>query len=168
MSDITVRPATPADYPAVGRLSVAAYRADGQLSVDSGYDRVLADVADRAVDGEVLVAVDGSGTVLGAVTFVLAGSRYAERARPGQAEFRMLAVDPAAQGRGAGLLLARACVARAEELGARAVVIYTRDFAAVAQRMYQRLGFVREPEHDVTPVAGVTLQAMRLDLTGSA
>ncbi|MGW9195803.1 GNAT family N-acetyltransferase [Micromonospora chersina] len=166
MSGLLVRRAEPADFPAVARLTVAAYEADGQLKGETGYAPVLADVATRAETGEVLVAADEvTGEVLGAVTFVLPCTPYAELAGPGEAEFRMLAVDPAAQGRGAGAALVDACVARATELGCSAVVICVRSgLAPVAQRLYARLGFVRAPEKDWTPVPGVELLGLRLGL----
>ncbi|MEH0935576.1 GNAT family N-acetyltransferase [Micromonospora psammae] len=162
-----VRPATPADFAAVARLTVAAYEADGQLKGENGYADVLADVAVRAEHGEVLVAADEvTGEVLGSVTFVLPGTRYAELAGPGEAEFRMLAVDPAAQGRGAGAALARACVERAAARGCSAVVICVRSgFAGAAHRLYERLGFVRAPEKDFSPLPGVDLLGLRLALT---
>src|SRR5690606_36960241 len=145
-----------------------AYRADGQLA-DGGtdYGRVLADAAARAGAGELLVAVASAGEVLGSVLFVLPGSAYAELSRPGEAEFRMLAVDPAAQGRGVGQALVEACIARAHAHRANAIVICVRDFSAPAQRLYTRLGFVRAPEQDWEPLANVRLLALRLDLTGN-
>jgi ribosomal protein S18 acetylase RimI-like enzyme len=168
MSDLLVRPAVSAEFPAIARLTVAAYQADGQLDGEHGYAETLADVAGRAQAGELLVAVDpGTDEVLGSVLFVLPGGRYAELSTAGEAEFRMLAVDPAARGRGVGEALVRACVARTAELGLRAVVISTRDFALTAQRLYARLGFVRTPQRDWTPVPGVDLLALRLDLTAA-
>ncbi|MGW4499386.1 GNAT family N-acetyltransferase [Micromonospora sp. NPDC004336] len=166
MTGLSVRRAGPEDFAAVARLTVAAYEADGQLKGEHGYAAVLADVAARAEHGEVLVAVDGAGGgVLGSVTFVLPGSRYAELSRPGEAEFRMLAVDPAAQGRGVGAALVEDCVSRATELGCTAVTICVRSgFATAAQRLYERRGFVRVPELDWSPVAGVELLGLRLDL----
>ncbi|MEU4676786.1 GNAT family N-acetyltransferase [Micromonospora sp. NPDC023737] len=165
MTGLKVRPATPADFPAIARLTVAAYEADGQLKGENGYGVVLADVPARAENGTVLVVEDAAGRVLGSVTFVLPGTRYAELADPGEAEFRMLAVDPAAQGLGAGVALARACIDRAAELGCSAVVICVRDgMAEKAQRLYERLGFVRTPEKDWSPLPGVRLLALRLEL----
>jgi ribosomal protein S18 acetylase RimI-like enzyme len=164
---VLVRPATPADYPAIGRLTVAAYDADGQLGGTHGYEQVLADVAGRADAGELLVGTE-NGAVLGAVLFVRPGTRYAELSGPGEAEFRMLAVDPAAQGRGLGRALVRACIDRAAAAGCTAIVISVRDFSAPAQHLYGTLGFVRTPARDWSPVDGVKLLAMRLDLPGHA
>lgn len=164
---LTIRNATPADFAAVGAITVAAYRADGQLEAGHGYEHVLANVGDRASDGEIIVAADAdTGEVLGAVTFVLPTSRYAEMAVDGEGEFRMLAVAPTAQRRGIGAALAQACLDRARRHGCTAVVICTRDFALGAQRMYARLGFVRTPDRDFSPVPGVSLLALRCDLPG--
>lgn len=183
---IAVRIAEPGDYPAIARLTVAAYQADGQLVGEAGrnYAKVLADVSARAGAGDLLVAVgcaaqrasrDGAGEpaehrqdadrVLGSVLFVLPDTPYAELSRPGEAEFRMLAVDPAAQGRGVGQALVRACLDRACQRGVRAVVICTRSFSLPAQRLYARLGFIRVPDRDWSPERGVELLALRRDLT---
>ncbi len=169
MTGPLVRPAEPADFAGVARLTVAAYEADGQLKGENGYGDVLADVAGRAEHGEILVATDpATGQLLGSVTFVLPGSRYAELCGPGEAEFRMLAVDPAAQGRGAGAALVEACVARATELNCGALLICVRaGLAESAHRLYQRRGFVRVPERDWTPLPGVDLLALRLALTAA-
>ncbi|ROT32249.1 GNAT family N-acetyltransferase [Micromonospora sp. HM5-17] len=165
---VLIRRAEPADFDAIARLSVAAYRADGQLDAAADYAAVLADVPARAEAGELLVAVDEiTGEVLGSVLFVLPGTPYAELSGPGEAEFRMLAVDPAAQGRGVGGALVRACLTRARDLGCRRVVICTRSVAAAAHRLYARFGFVRTPERDWSPRPGVDLHALHLDLAGA-
>ena len=102
---------------------------------------------------------------MGGVLFALPGSSYALLARPDEAEFRMLAVSPSAQGRGVGAALVGACRDLAVQVGASAIIICTRDFAHAALRLYARLGFVRMPERDWSMLPGVNLLALRLDLT---
>jgi ribosomal protein S18 acetylase RimI-like enzyme len=160
---VTVRRAAPEDFAEVARLTVEAYRADGQLEEEHGYGDLLADVATRAEHSEILVATDGVA-LLGAVAFVLPGTRYAELSKLGEAEFRMLAVDPAAQRRGVARALVRACVQRATVLGCGSLVISTRDRNAAAFALYDTFGFVREPALDWTPVPGVNLLGLRLKL----
>lgn len=160
---LRVRPATEAEYPLAGDVCVRAYRAEGQFP--NSYEKTLADIAGRAAHGEVLIAVDSdTDEILGCVTFLLPGTRYAEISREDEAEFRMLAVDPDAQGRGVGGMLVQACLARAADLGYTAVAICTRDFNAVALGMYAKFGFRRVPERDWTPQEGVNLVALRLGL----
>lgn len=162
MSSLVVRTAKPEDFASIAELTVAAYRGDGQTSPDHPYETVLADVGARATAGSVLVCTSSEG-VLGAVLFVLPGSEYTELAREGEAEFRMLAVAPFAQRRGVGEALVRACLERAQELGCKSVVICVRDFVMSAKRLYTKLGFVRDPSLDWTPLEGVHLQGMRYD-----
>src|SRR3954454_20597171 len=83
----------------VGRLTADVYVGDGFLGAADRYVEVLADIAPRARDAEVWVAVDGD-RLLGSVTFATPGSPYREIARDDEGEFRMLAVDPSARGRG--------------------------------------------------------------------
>jgi ribosomal protein S18 acetylase RimI-like enzyme len=166
---VRTRPATEADYAVAGTICYEAYRADGQLDGARGYGRVLADVAARAPVTEVIVADDPStGELLGCVTFVLAGQPWAEIAREGEGEFRMLAVAPGAQGRGVGSALVRTCLERAVAQRCAAVSICTRDTNDRAIGMYERFGFVRIPERDWTPEPDVKLLAMRLELPRQA
>lgn len=160
--EVRVRAATAAEYPAAGEVCVAAYHEDGQLAGD--YENTLRDVASRVRHGDVLVALDESDRIIGCVTFVLAGERYAELSDPGEAEFRMLAVDPSAQGRGVGAALVKACIDLAEARQVSGLVICVRDFNVNAQRLYARFGFRRVPEKDWSPLPGVELLALRLDL----
>jgi ribosomal protein S18 acetylase RimI-like enzyme len=149
----------------LGEIVVDAYRALGALE-GSGYAAELRDVARRAREAVVLVAVDDeAGMPLGCVTYVPGpDSPWAELLEPGEAAIRMLAVDPAAQGRGAGTALVRACVDRARLDGKRRLVLHSRPMMLQAQRIYHRLGFRRDEPRDWEPVPGILLLAFALDL----
>ena len=156
-----VRPAEPVEFPVVGDLCVAAY---AELLVgDGSYAATLRDVAARAEHAEVLVAEEDD-RLLGTVTFVPRGGPLGEIARPDESEFRMLAVDPAAQGRGVGMALMRHVLDASAAAGRRGIVCSSLPTMRAAHRLYARLGFTRAPERDWSPVAGVTLLAFELRL----
>ncbi|MFZ3500264.1 GNAT family N-acetyltransferase [Streptomyces sp. 5.8] len=164
--DIIIRTATAAEYEELGEITARAYLDDGLLdfSEDDPYLSRLRDVAGRAPDAEVIVAAY-EHTLLGGVTFAPPGSPLCDIAGPGEAEFRMLAVSPAARGRGAGEALVRACVSRARELeGVSHLVLSTTEKMLGAHRIYDRLGFVRTPDRDWYPVPGLPLLTYRLEL----
>src|SRR6478736_8280367 len=149
------------ELAAVGQLTADVYIGDGFVGATDGYVEKLADTARRAREAEVWVAVDGE-QVLGSVTFVLPGSPYREIARDDEGEFRMLAVDPAARGRGVGQALVELCLRRSRELGYDGVRMSTMDRMTSAHRVYERLGFTRIPDDDWSPEPGVSLLAYGL------
>jgi ribosomal protein S18 acetylase RimI-like enzyme len=158
---VIIRPVEPAEYTAVGALCVAAYAAI--MDEDHEYVATLRDVATRAGQAEVLVAVE-DGRILGTVTFVPEGGPLGEIARADETEFRMLAVDPAAQGRGVGLALMQRIVDDSRQRGRAGIVCSTQPSMHAAHRLYERLGFRRDPERDWTPLPGVELVAFALRL----
>lgn len=160
--ELDIRPPRRDELTAAGAVTVAAYQAQGMAV--AGYLSELADTDRRDREADLLVAVDGDGTVLGTVTFCPAGSSWREIAREDEAEFRMLAVDPAVQGRGVGRALVSACLDRARELGLRGLVLSTPAQNSRAHDLYERMGFVRDPLRDWTPVPGVDLVAYTLHL----
>jgi len=149
-----IRPAQPSEFAALADLLTAAYAPF--VGGDHGYMRELRDVATRAAAAEVLVTDDLSGTV----TFVPHGGPLAEISTPGETEFRMLAVDPAARGRGVGTALMRHVVGASR--GREGIVCSSLAEMTAAHRIYERLGFTRAPERDWSPVAGVDLLAFAL------
>ena len=159
-----VRRASPADLETIGRLTVAAYAPYLDVTSDTGYIEHLRDTPRRDREATVWVAVDDDDTVLGSVTSCPEGSPWRELARPGEGEFRMLAVDPSAQGRGVGRALVQHVVDGFRSDGSRAVVLCSMSTMAPAHHVYEVLGFVRAPELDWSPVPDVDLVAYRLDL----
>jgi ribosomal protein S18 acetylase RimI-like enzyme len=156
-----IRLATAAELAAVGELCVTAYQPF--LHDDHVYVETLRDAPTRAEAAELLVAADGAA-LLGTVTFVPDGGPLGEIATPEEAEFRMLAVDPAARGRGVGMALMRHVVAEARRHGKRGIVCSSLAEMRAAHRIYERLGFRRVPERDWSPVPGVALLAFAVAL----
>ncbi|MGN9813920.1 GNAT family N-acetyltransferase [Streptomyces sp. SD11] len=161
--DIVIRRAEPGEYTALGEITAQAYLGDGLLDFGESdeYLGELRNVAKRAAAADVLVAVEdmegggagARGRLLGGVTFVPAGGPMAEVSRDGEAEIRMLAVAKDARGRGVGTALVRACVDRARATaGCGAVVLSTQRTMHSAHRIYERLGFTRDPARDWNPV----------------
>lgn len=161
---MTVRRAHPEEHQALGALTVAAYRALLGPQMDARYAEELADVAGRAAVVDVLVAVDDEGRLVGGVTYIPGPGPLAWFAGAGDAGMRMLAVEPAAQGRGVGAQLVAACVERAAAAGKRRLLLHTTAPMTVAHRIYERAGFRRDPDHDQVLGGGLLLLAYVLDL----
>ena len=156
-----IRDAMPEEYAEVGELTVRAYLADGPMG---DYVEDLRDAEDRAKHTDLIIALD-EGQIVGAVAYVGDGGPYREVGQTDdEAEFRMLAVDIAARGRGVGLALVEECLARARRQGRRRMLLCTMGRMKIAQHMYDKLGFVRAPDRDWSPVEGVDLIAYSLDL----
>ena len=152
-----IRLARPEDLSAVGEVTVAAY-ADFTLGPADPYVARLRDAASRAQQAELWLAEDDAA-LLGTVTVCPPGSVWREISRPGEGEFRMLAVAPQARGRGVGEALARFAIDRLAAQGAHAVVLSSLSTMHAAHRLYERLGFRRDAERDWSPTPGVELLA---------
>ncbi|NMO51712.1 GNAT family N-acetyltransferase [Actinoplanes sp. TBRC 11911] len=160
-----IRPVWSADYQALGQVTADVYRvAYPPIEETAAAVREMYDVTDRVAGSETtFVAVDG-GKIVGGVSFLLAGAKDGHAARPGEGEFRLLAVDEAARGRGVGRALVQACLDRAAALGLQRVVLNTGPDMLAAQRLYERMGFHLEPERDWEPVPGIRLLTYVIDV----
>jgi ribosomal protein S18 acetylase RimI-like enzyme len=161
-STVTVGPARPGEYDAIGALTVRVY-AEGRLASEA-YHAQLADVDGRAARSQLLVARDADGTVVGSVALVLDGDFGEVTSSPEEAAFRMLVVDPAVHGGGIGRLLVEECLARARAAGKRRMVLSTDPRMTAAHRLYARMGFTRLPERDWSPMPGIDLRVYARDL----
>ncbi|WP_424462826.1 GNAT family N-acetyltransferase [Pseudoclavibacter helvolus] len=158
------------EIAAVGRLTERAYSND--YEVTPSYAEDLRDAASRARRDEVWVAEDiATGTLLGSVWTPRPGERISQLARPGELDFRMLAVAPEARGRGIGQALAGHVIALGRDRGALRVVMNSGPEMLGAHRLYERLGFVhltdREGPKEVAPGVVVHLYAFGYDLCAS-
>lgn len=157
-----LRRLTDADHDAVRRILLAAY-AD-HLHEESDYAEDLTDLGRRDREAEVWVAVEDD-RVVGTVTICPPGSPWREIATDDEGEFRMLAVDPALQGRGLGRALSELVVAEFRRRALAGVALSSTVSMTGAHRLYESLGFVRDPARDWVPAPHVELIAYRLELS---
>ena len=158
---VTVRQIDPAEHAAVAELTVSVYIGEGFTL--PGYEPELRDVAGRAAQSTVLVALL-RGQLVGSLAVATQGGPLAELAVPGEAVIRMLAVAPEARGAGVGETLMRAALELARSEGCAMVRLSSQDNMTAAHRLYARLGFLRTPALDWFPVPGLLLWAFALPL----
>lgn len=164
MSHTTIRAAVDDDLAEMGRLTVRAYIDGGHLTAADDYMLQLADPAGRREGCDLLVAIDPAGGMVGSVSLVHPHSPQREVAEADEAEIRVLAVDPGAQGHGIGAALVTACLDRARAAGYPAAALCVIEGNEGAARLYARFGFTRVPDRDWEPAPGVRLRAYRLAL----
>jgi ribosomal protein S18 acetylase RimI-like enzyme len=162
-----IRPAETAELDDAAAIIRAAYTEYAAQMTPGSWERYIEhaiDVRSRLDESELLVA-ESDARLVGAVTYYADARRaMGERAPSSWAGIRLLAVHPDARGRGIGRTLVEACVERARASGKAALGLHTSEMMAVAQGMYERMGFVRVPELDFHFGGDRVVMAYRLDL----
>jgi RimJ/RimL family protein N-acetyltransferase len=166
-SPLEIRRVRPEEYDETGVLVEAAYAAGGVLDNDRGYGAHVRNVAGRAPDHPVLVALR-DGRIVGSVTITPSGSPQSELAREGEVEFRYLAVAPRAWGTGVAQRLVAAVEDWARGHEAHRLVLCVIESNQAAARLYEHLGFERDPERDRVPVPEVVLRFWQRSLEDGA
>ncbi len=168
-ADVRVRDAGDADRGAVRDLTLRAYGEFGAVmepAAWTGLEAAVRAALDSAGPAERIVA-ERDGVIVGSVMlFPPAADAYGGLATEVPwPELRLLAVAPEARGLGVGQLLVDECVVRARRAGAVALGLHTSRSMQAAKRMYERMGFVRVPEHDFRPPGAELVEgyALRLD-----
>ena len=150
MTDAAIRPAAPADLPAVGRLGALLVRLHHDFDperfiaaaprTEERYASFLGSQLDEA-DIVVLVA-ERNGEVLGYTYAGVEGYDYMSLRGPAGVLYDIV-VDPAHRGHGVGRMLLDATLAALERKGAPRVVLSTAEQNEAAQRLFARAGFRR-------------------------
>jgi ribosomal protein S18 acetylase RimI-like enzyme len=164
---VRVRPVQPDEYEEAGAVTALAYREfmppDGEWS---GYEKRLADVADRATRALVLVA-DLDGTIAATATLELDQRISPDTQQPplatDEAHLRMLGVHPDHRRRGIGRLLVDACIEQARARGKRRLTLDTTERMVRARALYQGMGFSFRGYSDRIP--GVTMLMYEREIT---
>jgi predicted N-acetyltransferase YhbS len=169
--DLVIRDARPDERDAIRALTMQAY---GQYAavMDPDAWAGLAEAIRIGLDAggaERIVAERGERLLGSVMLFPPAADAYPGETGPANwPELRLLAVAAEARGMGVGQALVEECVRRARRMGAAELGLHTSISMAAAMRMYQRMGFVRAPDHDFHPEGAEFVEAYRLPLDGSA
>ena len=166
---VHVRTAIPTDRGTIARLTLAAYRE---------YATVMEPAAWHALDQAVRASlVDDTGVtrLVAELDGAIAGSaalHAPEAAAYGDLteltpwpEVRLVAVDPKLRGLGVARALVEECIRRARASGAAMLGLHTSRSMRDAVRLYESMGFVRDPEHDFQPPGAELVEGylLRLD-----
>ncbi len=145
---VTIRSATPADRPALGRLGahlVAVHHgfdADRFIApgpgTERGYGGFLASQADAR--DVVLLVAEAEGSVVGYVYGALEGNDWMALRGPAGV-IHDIVVDPASRQRGVGRRLLQRALEALEAKGAPRVVLSTATQNGAAQALFTALGF---------------------------
>jgi GNAT superfamily N-acetyltransferase len=156
------------DRDAVIALTLEAYGQYASALPDEAWEGYRKNIVERLSGDEPAqrIVAEREGVLVGSVLLIppddAAGAPNDQQdARP---EVRLLAVAPESRGQGVATALMAECVRRAREAGARALGLHTTDVMAVAQGMYVRMGFERDPATDFHPAEGIHIKGYRLDL----
>lgn len=137
-----IRPATPADIPALCRLLDQLFAQEAEFSPDrAAQQRGLAAIIEQPAAGEILLAQEGGRA------FGMANLLYTISTALGApvALLEDMVVDAGARGRGLGTQLLEAAIATAQSRGCRRITLLTDADNLDAQRFYARQGFARSP-----------------------
>lgn len=168
---LSIRDARADERDAIRALTLAAYEEYRAQPFWAGYRRILLatlDAEEEAQEGSVeRMVAERAGMLVGSVwLYPLQAKAYAHGpASANWPEVRLMAVAPSARGQGIGAALLQECERRARRSGATMLGLHTQDTMQAAIRLYERAGFVRAPELDFQPPAGVLVKGYRLSLS---
>lgn len=127
-----IRPAPPADQPAIQACAEQAYARYVPL-MGRKPAPLLADYASQIAAGWVHVALDEQASLQGFIVFYPHDNHML---------LENVAVLPSASGRGVGKALITLCESHARQLGLNAVQLYTNERMTENLSLYPRLGYV--------------------------
>lgn len=89
------------------------------------------------------------------VCFLVSSTDQARKiALPNESEIRLLAVEPHMRRRGVAQDLMQECIKAAKDAGSSRLVLFTQTSMKAAHKLYEQLGFCRNPSRDLLRPAG--------------
>jgi ribosomal protein S18 acetylase RimI-like enzyme len=157
-----IRAATNEDADAIAALWTEAYFDEGEGGRDAPYDRSDFEQTQAAAAHLLVAEVDGA--VLGVVALLAPDEPSRTIALVDEAELARLVVGSAARRHGVGRALADRCAELARSEGWAAISLWSRPYQRAGHRLYESLGYQRQPERDSTDETGFSRLVFRLEL----
>ncbi|CAN5766475.1 hypothetical protein BH11GEM2_BH11GEM2_10830 [soil metagenome] len=168
---IITREARPSELAAIQALTRSAYEQYATIMTPSAWQGLRSAVEGAFATPTVTqhIVAERAGELLGSVLLFPPGTEAYGSAGPRMPcpEIRLLAVTPVARGLGVGKLLVAECVRRARASGATMIGLHTSPSMRSAIELYQRAGFVRDPERDIHIAGAEPIEAYQLLLSAS-
>jgi ribosomal protein S18 acetylase RimI-like enzyme len=154
--------ATNEDAEAIAALWTEAYFDEGEGGRDTPYAR--SDFEETRAAAAHLLVAEMDGAVVGVVALLAPDEPSRAVALEGEGELARLAVSSQARRQGVGRALTNRCneLARSEEWPA--VSLWSRPYQRAGHRLYESLGYQRQPERDSTDETGFDRLVFRLEL----
>ena len=168
---ILVRAARADEHERIAHITLAAYAEYGALMEPSAWAALEQAVHSSLTDdaGVTRLVAEVAGEIVGsAALYAPDAAAYGTLASPTPwPEVRLVAVAPTARGRGIAHVLVDECVRRARLAGATVLGLHTSRSMRAAVRLYERMGFVRDPVHDFHPPGAELVEGYLLHLDDS-
>lgn len=159
-----IRAATEGDAEAIVALWTEAYFTEGEGGRDAPYARSDFEETDAAATN--LLVAERNGAVVGVVALLAPGEPSRAVALEDEAELARLVVGSAARRRGIGRALANRCADLAQSESWPAISLWSRAYQRAGHRLYESLGYRRQPERDSVDETGFKRLVFRLELEG--
>ena len=157
-----IRAATDGDVAAVVALWTEAYFSEGEGGRDTPYAR--SDFDQTAAAAAHLLVAELDGAVLGVVALLAPEEPSRAVASEGEAELARLVVSSAARRQGIGRVLANRCAELARNHGWQTIALWSRPYQSAGHRLYESLGYRRQPDRDTVDETGFERLVFRLQL----
>ena len=150
------------DAEAVVALWTEAYFDEGEGGPDTPYSH--SDFEETQTAAAHLLVAEVDGTVVGVVALLAPDEPSRAVALEAEAELTRLVVGSVARRRGIGRALANRCAELAQSEGWKSISLWSRPYQRGGHRLYESLGYERQPERDSTDETGFDRLVFRLDL----